>query len=102
MIAFRILAVLACVFLVAAFGLASLLPPDLPLGQALLSVDKQSMLAAHDAMVRHGVAALWSDVVAPVLARPSWIPPAMVGIVLGGLALTVRPRPAAPSRRRRS
>ena len=102
MIAFRILTVLAAACLVASFALASLLPPDLPLGQALLAVDKRTLLAAHDAMLRHGVAGLWSGVVAPILARPSWVPAAMVGIVLGGLAITVRPRPAAPSRRRRS
>ncbi len=102
MIAFRILTVLAAACLVLSFGLASLLPPDLPLGQALLAVDKPTVLAVHDSMLRHGAAGLWSDVVAPLLARPTWVPAAMLGIVLGGLAITVRPRPAAPSRRRRS
>ena len=103
MIAFRILTVLAAACLVGSFALASLLPPDLPLGQALLAVDKQMFVAAHDAMLRRGAGALWSNVVAPILARPTWVPAAMLGVVLAGLAITVRPRAtAAPPRRHRS
>lgn len=101
-IAFRICVSLAAAFLVVAFASASLLPPDLPLGQAWLSADKGSLLDLQNLVLRHGGARFWSDVIAPVLARPVWIPPTMIGIVLAGLAITVRPRPAAPPRRRRS
>ena len=43
MILSRVFAVLACALLVAAFALASLLPPDLPLGQAALRLDPHSL-----------------------------------------------------------
>ncbi len=98
MIASRIFTVLACAALVAAFALASLLPPDLPLGQALLDLDARSLIGLRDDLGAHGFA--WADLVAPVLARPVWVPPAMIGIVFAGLAISFRPRTAAPTRRR--
>ncbi len=102
MIASRILAVIAAAAFVAAFALASLLPPDLPLGQALLGVDPRLLADARDLALRHGADAVWSGVVAPVLTRPCWVPPAMIGIVFAGLAISFRPRSTAPTRRRRS
>ena len=47
MIAQRILAVLAAMFLVGAVALATLGPPEVPLGQALFMIDHDLMDATH-------------------------------------------------------
>ena len=100
MIASRAFAIVACAFLVASFALATLLPPDLPLGQALLSIDPHVLEAARDAVRRDLSPALWADILVPVLMRPAWVVPAMLGTVLGGVSLTLRPQKPAPTRRR--
>lgn len=93
MIAARVFAVLACIALVAAFGTASLLPPDMPLGQFVISIAPGLLARWRDATL-HGIAPLlWPAVEAPVLARPVWVVPAAVGLVSAGLSLTLWPRP---------
>jgi hypothetical protein len=101
-IASRVLTVLACVVLVCAFALATLLPVMMPLGQALLSLDHDVLAKAHAAVTSHLSAGVWSTIVAPCLERPSWLLPTMLGIVLAGLAMSARPRRSTPQKRRRS
>ena len=102
MTASRILAMIACFLLVASFALATLMPPDLPLGQALLGLDRASLASLHALVVHHASLGLWQAIGVPILQRPSWMLPAMLGIVFGGLSLSFRPRAAVPTRRRRS
>ena len=42
----------------------------------------------------------WNTVAVPVLARPCWVIPAAIGIVAGGLSISLRPRPRGARRRR--
>ena len=81
MIAQRILAVLAATFLVGAVALATLEPPLLPLGQALLGVDRDLLRTAHDGTVRYLGPWIWDDLAQPVLARPAWLLPASLGLI---------------------
>ncbi len=99
MIASRIFTVLAAASLVAAFALATVIPPLMPLGQVLLDADRH-ILVALQASVTDLSADAWSGVAMPCLERPAWLLPAMVGIVFAGLALSTRPRRAGHKRRR--
>jgi hypothetical protein len=101
MIASRILSVCAAIALVAAFALATLLPPLMPLGQALVDTDHHLIADLHAAAASNLPASFWTDIAAPCLERPAWLLPAMLGIVLCGLALSTRPR-RSPQKRRRS
>ena len=100
MIASRILTILAAATLVGSFAIATLVPPLEPLGQVLLQIDHDAMATLHAAIVTHVSAGAWTDIAAPCLERPAWLLPAMLGIVLGGLALTTRPKRATQKRRR--
>ncbi len=100
MIASRIFTVLAAVALVASFALATLLPPLEPLGLVLLQADRDSVSVLQAGITTHLSAGVWTDIAAPCLERPAWLLPAMLGIVLCGLALSTRPRRATQKRRR--
>ena len=100
MIASRILTVLAAIALVGAFALATLIPPLMPLGQVLLQADHNALTSAQATVTAHLSAAVWMSIVAPCLERPAWMLPAMLGIVLCGLALSTRPKRATQKRRR--
>ena len=97
----RVLTVLAAMCLVAAFALAILIPPLMPLGQVMLDADRDALSALQHAVSTRLAPAVWSGVVFPCLERPSWLLPMMFGIVFGGLAASFRPR-RAPQKRRRS
>jgi hypothetical protein len=92
----RILAICAAVLFVAAFALATLEPPDMPLGSFLYSVDS-GFLNFLQATIQHGLAPwLWDRVVVPVLMRPAWLLPVAAGILCAGaaasLAIAANPR----------
>ena len=93
----RVLMVIAAAMLVAGFAIATFVPPDLPLGQFLLQQDHGSL-----ARLRLAVAGLpqfvWPAIVMPLLLRPVWLLPLMVGIVALGGAISLRPR--TPTQRR--
>lgn len=102
MIAARILAVLSAVSLVSAFALAILLPPEMPLSQAISVVNHGWLVSFQDA-VRKGVSEwVWTNLAVPMLVRPAWLIPAGLGMVLGGAAVTLSTRrgPARTHRRR--
>ena len=99
----KILAVLSAALLVGAVALGTLGPPDFSLGDALSAADHVRM-AAVEAWVRARVSSwVWSHPVAALLARPLWLAPAAVGLLLAGGAMTAATSQKAPnSRRRRS
>ena len=99
--AVRVLAVLAAVCLIAAFTLLLMLPPLLSLAQYISWVDHTKLLALQSLVRDHMSEWLWRAVALPLLARPSWLLPLCLGIVLGGAAVTIAWPPAASSRRRR-
>ena len=99
----RVLAVLAAANMVVAFAMATLLPPTLTLAQLISMTDANVLLSVHEYVVTHLWGWLWSDLLLPVLLRPSWLLPASLGIVFAGCAMTVASRKGVSrSHRRRS
>jgi hypothetical protein len=101
-IAQRILAVVAAMLLVGAVALAMLGPPEVPLGQALFMVDHDLMDAMHSFIGTHMAAWIWDYVLMPVLVRPAWLVPAGLGLICGGMSLTLSTRKSTHRSHRRS
>jgi len=101
-IAQRILAVFAAVLLVGAVALAMLGPPAVPLGQVLFMIDHDLMEVAHRFIGLHIATWLWDYLVVPVMMRPAWLVPAALGLICGGMALSLSTRKTAHRSHRRS
>jgi hypothetical protein len=101
-IAVRILAVVAAMFLVLAFALGTMLPPQLPLGQAISILNHGWLVAFQDVVRSHISEWVWTNMMVPVLLRPVWLLPTALGLVVGAMAVTVSSRrgPARSHRRR--
>jgi len=103
LIASRTLTVLAAAAFVAAFALATLFSPLTTLAQVVARDDPHTLYAVHDFVVAHSSAWVWTNLVLPVLLRPSWLLPVFLGVVFGGGATTIASRAGvARSHRRRS
>ena len=99
----RVLAVVAAAFLVAAFALATLLPPSLTLAQLVAMFDARMLYDAHEFVAGHGAGWLWAQVLMPLLLRPCWLLPVSFGLLFAGGAMTLASRKGVPrSHRRRS
>jgi hypothetical protein len=102
-IAARVMAVLAAACLVAAFALATLLPPQLTLAQLIALFDARLLYDSHEFVVAHGPGWLWIHVLMPLLLRPAWLVPTSAGLLFAGGAMTLGSRKGVPrSHRRRS
>ena len=103
MIGIRIMAIIAAASLVLAFALATSLPPDTPLIQAVAMADQGWLTAVQDTIRQHAPEWVWTNVAVPLLLRPVWLAPTGLAIVAGGVAITLSTRQGtARSRRRRS
>ena len=102
MITQRILAVLAAMLLVGAVALAMLGPPAVPLGQLLFMVDHDLMEAVHSFIGMHLAAWLWDYLVVPLMLRPAWLVPAALGLICGGMSLSLSTRKSTHRSHRRS
>ena len=102
MITRRILAILSAALLVGAVALAMLGPPEVPLGQVLFMINHDLMEAVHSFIGTHLASWLWDYVLVPVLVRPAWLVPAAVGLICGGLSLSLSTRKPARRSHRRS
>ena len=98
MIAQRVLAVLSAILLVGAVALAMLGPPDVPLGQTIFMIDHDLMEVMHQVVGTW----LWNSVMVPLLLRPAWLVPAALGLVCGGVSLSLSTRKSASRSHRRS
>ena len=96
----RILAVLAALCLVAAFGLAVLLPPDTSLAELIARIDHSVLLGLQGWMARNLPEATWRNFAMPLLVRPDWLPAVMLGLIFAGAALTLAFRGGAAQHRR--
>jgi hypothetical protein len=101
-IAQRILAVLAAMLLVGAVALAMLGPPGVPLGQVLFMIDHDLMNAAHTFIGTHLATWLWDYLVVPLMLRPAWLVPAALGLLAGGMSLSLSIRKTTHRSHRRS
>lgn len=98
MIASRIFAALAALFLVAAVAIAALTPLGMTLGQGLTLLDGAWMAWIQ----KHSPAWGWMWVELPFLLRPLWLIPAGIGLICAGAAASLNFGRASPSRRKRS
>jgi hypothetical protein len=100
-IAKRILAVLAAMLLVGAVALATLGPPEVPLGQVMLMVDHDLTEGLHNGTERYLAVWIWEWLISPLLLRPAWLLPAALGLICAGISFTLSPgKPAHRSHRR--
>lgn len=82
----KVLAAAGALSLVTAFALAALLQPFTSLGQVLMKLD-QSLLVSLDRAERTGTGLwLWTHAALPLLMRPAWMLPVMLGIIFVGAA----------------
>jgi hypothetical protein len=101
-IAQRILAVLAAALLVGAVALAMLGPPAVPLGQMLFMLDHDLMEVVHRFFGTYLANWLWDYLVVPMLLRPAWLVPAGLGLICGGVSLSLSTRKSTHRSHRRS
>jgi hypothetical protein len=81
--------VVAAIFLVGAFALATLLPPMLSLDGLLSMIDRQLLVAAQDLTITRLSPWLWTNLAVPLLMRPCWLLPTGLGLICAGASLTV-------------
>jgi hypothetical protein len=98
----RIFAVLAAACLVGALALATLLPPEMTLHEAMHAID-----AARADDFQHALAgglgkALWDAIAVPLLMRPVWLVPLCVGLICVGGALSSSFQATPRTKRRQS
>ena len=97
----RVLMVLSAVALVGAFGLALLLSPGTSLGAALSRADHQLLVNLQNGLHTASMDWMWTGLVMPLLARPSWLFPLTVAVLCGGGAFSLASRPRATRTHRR-
>ena len=88
--------------LVGAVALAMLGPPGVPLGQTLFMVDHDLMEAVHTFIGTHLATWLWDYLVVPLMLRPAWLVPAALGLLCGGMSLSLSTRKSTHRSHRRS
>lgn len=99
----RLLAILAATFLVVAFALAALLPPEFQLDQLISASDPSAVGSLRQFCAARLPTWVWTWVANPLLQRPCWLIPACFGLLAAGAAMTVGSRPnTAHTRRWRS
>ena len=85
-VAAKVMAALGAVCLVGAFAMATLMQPLLSLAQ-LVMMFNEPFITALDRTQRSGTGSwIWSHLAVPVLIRPAWMMPTMLGVVLVGVA----------------
>ncbi len=102
MIARRVLAVIAAVFLVAAVAIATFGSESISLGQAIYLLDHDILDALPVWSSRTLGSWMWLAVIQPLLDRPAWLVPASAGLVCVGLSLSLSNRKTTHRSHRRS
>ncbi len=99
--AVRILAILASGCLVAGFALATLFPPSFTLAH-LITRWTDTGVASLERFLMWVWPWAWRALVVPMLARPAWLAPVDLALVMGGVAGSLALRQAAIAQRGRS
>jgi hypothetical protein len=84
----RVFTVLAAVFLVAAIALATMLPPDMTLHEAMHAIDAGRADDLQRGLIGMFGKGIWTWLIAPLLLRPVWLAPLSLGLICVGGALT--------------
>jgi hypothetical protein len=98
----RILAVLAAVLFVGAVGLATIGPQMVSLGTVLSYISATAEIGVHNWLVRFIGPWAWDYVASPLLIRPAWLPLGSLGLICGGIALSLPAHDANARSHRRS
>lgn len=77
-------------------------PPEVPLGQALFMVDHDLMDNLHGFVGKHLHSWLWDNLAVPLMLRPAWLVPAALGLICGGMSLSLSTRNSTRRSHRRS
>jgi hypothetical protein len=98
----KIFTVLAAMMLVGSLALATLLPPDMSLHEALHTID--AMRADHVQLaVMTGLGkGVWDAAAVPLLLRPVWLMPLCLGLICAGAALSCSFQATPRTKRRQS
>ncbi len=103
MILSRIMAVLSAICFVAAFSVATIMPPTTSLAELIADLDHPTLVWLKDASEAYMPGWAWRDMEIPMLLRPAWLLPTGLGLVLLGFAVTLGSRKrVVGSHRRRS
>ena len=94
----RTFTLLSAAFLVGAVALAALMPRSMTLSRGIstLNGSVEPWLRAHSPVWLQ----IWVEV--PMLSRPIWLLPTVLGLVCAGVAASATLGAASPTRRRRS
>ncbi len=95
-------AVLAAVLLVGSIALASLVPADMNLRQAINALDGMATEHAQHVFVGVFGRGFWEAVLVPVLVRPVWMIPVSLGLICVGGAVTALSQASPRPKQRRS
>ena len=93
---------LAAVLLVGSVALASLLPADVSLRQAVHAIDAGTANGVQRAIVGSFGRGVWDALVVPLLIRPVWMIPVCLGLICVGGAFTALSHGAPRPKQRRS
>jgi hypothetical protein len=98
----KIFSVLAAAFLVGALALATLLPPDMSLHEAIHAVDALRADNFQQAMIGSLGKGVWNGAAVPLLMRPVWLMPLCLGLICVGGALSSSFQATPRTKRRQS
>ena len=82
----KIMAACGAFFLVVSFALAVLQPPFQSLASLIITLDPAALPVIDATPTGRLARYLWEQVVIPVLIRPDWMLPTMLGLVCVGIA----------------
>ena len=102
MIAHRVLAIVAAVCLVIAVAIATFGAQSITLGQALYLFDHDVLDKLPAWSSRMFGNWMWVSMVRPLLLRPAWLIPAALGLIAGGLSVSLSNRKTTHRSHRRS
>jgi Na+/H+-dicarboxylate symporter len=99
----RVFAVASAICLVAAFTVATLLPPLTTLAEAVADLDHPFLVWLNNFVETHLSDWIWVNIFVPMLSRPDWLGLAALGVIFAGAAVTLSTRKGVTrSHRRRS
>ena len=85
----KTMAALGAFCLVLSFALASLMPPDQSLAELLVQVQPGWTDFINAPELSGAAGWLWQHIAVPVLTRPDWLLPTMLGVICVGIAAQI-------------